>query len=296
LLDDLETLVCFQEEPFGSSSIYAQWQVMRAARDTGVTVLLDGQGADELFGGYPGSNGWALRSVGLFAVVQGLGSRHDRRDLLAAMASEWLPAAVARPYRLRRTTPYASEAVRNEASRLIPAVVATDGFQGPLVRELLRQTFVTSMPALLRYADRNSMAHSREVRLPFLDRRVAEFALSLPPAFLYRGGYTKAVLRDAVRGLVPNEVLDRRDKIGYETPQAQWLAEPSFVAAIRDVLLDPRARARGLYDMRRVEADAKAGLWRDPVGIWRVLNLELWLRLLTERPPSSSQAHVRTSV
>src|SRR5439155_11466810 len=117
-----------------------------------------------------------------------------------------------------------------------------DGLRGPLARELLRQSFYTSLPELLRYADRNSMAHSREVRLPYLERSVVEFGLSLPAAFVYRNGVTKAVLRDAARGSVPALVLDRRDKIGFETPQSAWLAESAWIARIGDVLLDPAAR------------------------------------------------------
>jgi len=127
------------------------------------------------------------------------------------------------------------------------------------------------------------MAHSREARMPFLDRRVAEFALSLPANLLFRDGMTKAVLREAVRGAVPDSVLGRRDKVGYETPQASWLSEPAFIRKIRDVLLDPRARRRGLYDTEQIEVDARTGIWRDSTAIWRALNLELWLQLMTEQ-------------
>jgi asparagine synthase (glutamine-hydrolysing) len=286
LLEELEPVARFQEEPFGSSSIYAQWRVMRAARDQDVTVLLDGQGADELFGGYPGSNGWALRSEGTVATVRGLARSRDRAGLVRALGSDWMPTSLVHAHRYRRTTPYASRLVRNFSTHVEPPRTPVDGLESPLAGELLRQAFHTSLPALLRYADRNSMAHSREVRLPYLDRRVAEFALSLPPDFLYRGGMTKAVLREAVRGLVPPEVLARRDKVGYETPQAQWLSEPAFLKTISEVLLDPRARARDLYVPRTIEADARAGRWRDPQGIWRTLNLELWLQAF-ERSPAN---------
>jgi asparagine synthase (glutamine-hydrolysing) len=276
-LTELETVVRFQEEPFVSASIYAQWRVMEAARQAGITVLLDGQGADELFGGYAGSNGWALRSQGLRGVVGGLASQADRRDVLRALVADRLPSAYAKWAWRRVTTPYALATVRAAAARLAAPTIAIAGLERPLARELLRQSFHTSMPGLLRYADRNSMAHSREVRLPFLDRRVAEFALSLPAGFLYRNGFTKAVLREAVRDLVPNEVLMRRDKVGYEPPQERWLADPVFVERIRDVLLDPGARARGVYEIPTIEKDARRGSWRDPYGIWRALNLELWL-------------------
>ncbi|MDP9285538.1 MAG: asparagine synthase (glutamine-hydrolyzing) [Actinomycetota bacterium] len=277
LLLELDTLVRFQEEPFGSTSIYAQWQVMRAARDAGVIVLLDGQGGDELFAGYAGSNGWALRSEGPFSVARGLVSARDRGAVLRALGSEELPASVVRWYRRREVTPYAAADVGEAAVRAITPSMRGDGLSGPLSRELLRQSFHTTIPALLRYADRSSMAFSREVRLPYLDRRVAEYAYSLPPDFLYRDGVTKAVLREAVRGLVPDVVLARRDKVGYETPQARWLSEPASVARVAEVLLDSRARTRGLYDTRTIEADVRVGRWRDTDGIWRALNLELWL-------------------
>jgi asparagine synthase (glutamine-hydrolysing) len=280
LLADLADVIGCQGEPFGSASIYAQWRVMRSARDAGITVLLDGQGADELFGGYPSALGWALRSQGMAGVARGLLSRTERANLVLAMEGERIraPMLFVSAFRRRQTTPYASREVRETVARRPRLLTPSDGFRTPLARELLRQTFHTSLPDLLRYADRNSMAHSREVRLPFLDRRIAEFALSLPAKFLYRRGVTKAVLREAVRGIVPAEVLARRDKVGFEPPQATWFAEPAFLSTISDVLLDRTARTRGLYDAAAIELDLSSGRWRDPGGIWRALNLELWLR------------------
>jgi asparagine synthase (glutamine-hydrolysing) len=279
-LDDLQTVVCSQEEPFGSASIYAQWRVMRSAHEAGITVLLDGQGADELFGGYHGSNGWALRSQGFSGIARGLVSARDRGMVIRVLGAGRLPARISEVYWRRLVTPYAGDTVRVAAARVVWPTVAGDGFHSPMSQELLRQTFHTSLPALLRYADRNSMAHSREVRLPFLDRRIAEYALSLPAAFLYRDGATKAILREAVAGVVPVEVLERRDKVGYEPPQDRWFSEPRFVSLVSEVLLDQQAQARGWYSPEAIEADAASGRWRDPNGIWRALNLELWLRAL----------------
>jgi asparagine synthase (glutamine-hydrolysing) len=279
-LDDLPGVICSQEEPFGSASIYAQWRVMKSAREAGITVLLDGQGADELFGGYHGSNGWALRSQGLAGVGRGLASTRDRGAVIRALGAGRLPARISKLYWHRLVTPYAGKTIGDAAAQVVWPTVAADGFQTPMSQELLRQTFHTSLPALLRHADRNSMAHSREVRLPFLDRRVAEYALSLPAAFLYRDGATKAILRDAVAGIVPAEVLERRDKVGYEPPQASWFGEPRFVSLVSDVLLDRQSRTRGWYSSQAIEADAATGRWRDLNGIWRALNLELWMQAL----------------
>lgn len=164
------------------------------------------------------------------------------------------------------------------------------GNGSPLGRELLAETFDTSLPSLLRYADRSSMAHSREVRLPFLDRRIAELALSLPASFLYHDGVTKRILRDAGRGLVPDGILDRTDKVGFEPPQRSWLEESALRAHVAEVLLDPTARSRSLYDAGEIEADSRAGRWRDPDGIWRAYNVEVWLRSLVDTTSSTSSA------
>ncbi len=243
LLADMDRLVRDQEEPFGSLSIYAQWRVNQRAHAEGVTVLLDGQGADELFAGYPGVTGKRFGA----------------------------PAFAGRLLRRRAASPYATAEAAAAGARVEPPGAEWKG-DSPLHGELLRQTFATSLPALLRYADRDSMAHSREVRLPFLDRRIAEFALSVPEDFLVRDGVRKAVLRDAVRDVVPARVLDRTDKVGFEPPQAKWMADDRFRALAGDAI-----RGGRFIDRAAVEADLRAGAWRDHGALWRALNAELWL-------------------
>jgi asparagine synthase (glutamine-hydrolysing) len=279
LIDDLERLVVDHEEPVLGSSVYAQWCVMRTAAHAGVVVLLDGQGADEAFAGYNAMAGYALLTD---RPLRGLADPR-RVELLQAAAARWAPRTLVRPYRRRFCSPYARAEVCLAAAALEPAYEAWFVGAAPLRRELLLQMTATSLPGLLRYADRNSMAHSREVRLPFLDRAVVEFALGLPPRFLYDGHETKHVLREAVRGLVPEVVLSRRDKVGYETPQARWLAQPSAQRRIAEVLLDGDGRTRGWLDVRAIEADLRAGSWRDDRAIWRALNAELWLQALRSR-------------
>jgi len=295
LLDDLPRLVRDHEEPVRSSSIYAQWRVMEAAREAGVTVLLDGQGADELLAGYRHLWGPAVRSLPL---REAAGAVARDRSLVAPVALslgyERLPGPAARAYRRLAASPYADRSVVAEAARgaalygagplALDGAGAGDGAAAtPLGRALLRDTFALSLPPLLRYADRSSMAHSREVRLPYLDRRLAEFALSMPAGWIYRGGRSKWILRAAVADAVPRSIVERRDKIGFETPQHRWLHEPAFMARLGEVLLDPAARARGLYRAKNVERDVSEGRWRDVDAIWRALNAELWLRELVER-------------
>ena len=285
LLDDLQALVDAQEEPFPSTSIYAQWRVMRAARDAGVVVLLDGQGADELFGGYEGIDGWALRSLGPWtALSAAMRDPRLREPVAVAYTAGRAPRAVARRYRLRRASPYVDPALARDAAEQVdgPPDWKQDG--PPLRRERLMQAFRTSLPQLCRYADRDSMAFAVEVRLPFLDPRIAEFALSLPPSLIWRDGVTKRVVRDALRGLVPNAVLDRSDKVGFETPEEQWFGTNVGRSRLAAILLD--GSAGGQWVRSEIERDMAAGAWRDTGAIWRAVNVELWLD--ASRAPASA--------
>jgi len=286
VLADLPELVLDHEEPVGSLSIYAQWRVMQLAKSAGVTVLLDGQGGDELFGGYPATLGWVLRSGPRRELVGALSDGAARRAFVDSLGYDYLPDALRRAYRRRAASPYVS-ADRTAEAAAAPIEPPTPWFRRgtPLQRQLVTQSFETSLPGLLRYADRSSMAWSREVRLPYLDRRIAELAFSLPAEFDHRDGVSKRILRDVGRGLVPDSVLDRRDKVGFEPPQKAWLQDERFRAFAGDVLLDSRARGRGLYDTEAIEQDLGRGTWRDQAALWRALNVELWLRELVESSP-----------
>ncbi len=277
LAGDLRAFVAAQQEPVLKLNQYAQWSVFAAAREAGVTVLLDGQGADELLAGYILTRGFALRSLGPAAMARAYATEPAARlPLRLAIARDALPASMAARLRRRDASPYATARAADVGAHAIPEEPDWPRARDPLRDQLLREAFFASLPHLLRYGDRNSMAHGREVRLPFLDRRVAELALSLPPGFLLDDGLTKRVLRDAVADLVPAAVLARRDKVGFEPPQARWLGSEAGRAWAADVLLDPRARQSGLIDVDAVAADHRAGAWRDPDALWRAMNVELW--------------------
>jgi asparagine synthase (glutamine-hydrolysing) len=270
LLDDLP-------KPFGGTSIYAQWRVMRAAREAGVVVLLDGQGADELFGGYLGIEGPALRSIPRSAALRAvIRNRRLARSAGLAYSLGAAPRVLVRQYHLRRASPYVKPDLAQQAVDYTESPSTyTEPAGSPFLRERLRQTFRTSLPDLCRFADKDSMAASVEVRLPFLDPSVAEFALSLPAHVVWDAGLTKRVLRDAIRGLVPEVILDRRDKIGYETPQDRWFATDDGRARVAEIILD--GAASETYVRAEVERDLAAGAWRDTSAIWRLVNVELWL-------------------
>jgi asparagine synthase (glutamine-hydrolysing) len=281
---DVVRVVTDQEEPFPSTSIYAQWCVMKKARETGVTVLLDGQGADELFAGYRGMDAWYLRSLGPHAMFSGAARDAQLiRRLIATYYPHLIPEPLQRWRTERNASPYvSSDLVRTSIGVEQPPPDWEDR-GSPLRRELLHQAFRTVLPDICRFADKNSMAHSVEVRLPFLDRRIADFAFSLRPGFLISDGISKRVLRTAAKGYAPRSVLNRRDKVAYATPEENWLTDPHVRRWIMGILSDPSVSGSGRYALDEIARDNRAGQWRSIRAIWRAVNAELWLATTTER-------------
>jgi asparagine synthase (glutamine-hydrolysing) len=283
LLETLGDVVWQQDEPFGSTSIVAQYHVMRLANEAGVKVLLDGQGADELLAGYPANAapryGGALRSgeaPGLIRRWLHHGSPAPaERVLWYALTNGRPPPTLARPSRALRGR---LGDRTSRAGRLSPARVRRDGTI--LARTMWRDVESAHLPGLLRFEDRNSMAFGIEARVPFLDHRLVEAALALPDRLKITDGEHKVALRRAMTGMVPDAVLDRRDKIGFSTPEASWLRDslPVLVhlaekpSAESMELLKPGTVA---WAMERWRA---GDLARDV--FWRLLSLELWLRIV----------------
>lgn len=239
----LESLVASQGEPFGSTSIYAQYRVFRRVREAGVKVLLEGQGADEMMAGYHGYPDARLRSlidqrnfVGAIALIRKWG-RWPGRDWKALSAQGLAAAlpALAQNQTLRRGAIELLNLGANQAAGFVKREFLIAPDKRPLIpsqehhgRRLIEALGVAlgekGVTPLLRHSDRNSMHFSVESRVPFLTTRFASLMLSLPEAYLLSGsGETKSVFRAAMRGIVPDEVLDRRDKIGFETTDHSWL-------------------------------------------------------------------------
>lgn len=223
-LADLDALVWHQEEPFTSASIYAQWCVMREARKAGVPVLLDGQGADEGLCGYRKFYLFYLRELAragrwpaLLGELAQLALHGDRGLLRWREGSRYLPA-----FLRRRVSGVDGWVDPGFASAYSQSRIDLGGYK-PVAERQKDDLLRFSVPSLLRYEDRNSMAWSIESRVPFLDYRLVEWLLTLPTEVKLAGGRTKAVLREALRGTVPQKVLDRRDKMGFVTPQQEWL-------------------------------------------------------------------------
>lgn len=237
---DLDAMLLMQGEPFGGTSIYAQYRVFKLAKESGITVTLDGQGADELLAGYSGYPGQRLLSL------------IEKSKILAAhqFAKQWArwpgrSYKLAWMYLARIVLPdsWYAFARKRMGRDFYPVWLNVDVLikhelhfsekrdprskanKGKRVREALANSLQgRGLPSLLRHGDRNSMAFSIESRVPFLTLPLAEFLLSLPEEYLISNdGETKHVFREAMRGIVPDSHLDRKDKVGFATPESEWL-------------------------------------------------------------------------
>src|SRR5215472_5436354 len=284
LVEEAERLAWHQEHPFVGPSIYAQWCVMRLAAEHGVTVLLDGQGADECLAGYLGAQAYHYRDLlgrlhwaSLAKSVWIQATRGGLKGIMSPLLPQGLAHGGALPSSLVEPL-CMTEEFRHIST--VPKTIAPKRFKSALHNELYQQLRCTMLPKLLRFADRSSMAFSREVRLPYLDHRVVEYLFAIPEAQKICGATTKFVLRNAMRGRLPDAVTNRVDKKGFETPQSAWLRGPLRVWA-ECILQSNSFRERGWVDQQ-----AALHVWRrflmhsgrSEALLFRWLSLEVWAR------------------
>jgi asparagine synthase (glutamine-hydrolysing) len=300
LLADLDSLIWHQDEPFQSTSIFAQWCVMGLARERGVTVLLDGQGADEALGGYRPYNVWLGHLIVAGKLMQAAREARQIRDvagvstvpLLARALAPHLPSTVLGRIRGARVSRNLSgSGLQSELARHFERHnAAAEPYENmrDLNEHLAALLLEDSLPNLLRYEDRNAMAFSIEARVPFLDYRLVEYVFTMAPHLRIHEGWTKWLHRAAFAGMLPPEVVWRRDKVGFETPEQQWFREGK--SALLDLLSSDEAAP--YLDMARVRREAPGLIDRgETAQVWRWINLVQWLRVL--RSAASPASHAR---
>ena len=245
-INDFETLCRHQEEPFPSSSIFAQYKVFELAKKQHIKVLLDGQGADETLAGYHKYIPWYLQQLvnrKQFKTAKNerrIFRQHDTPFLwgLKNYLATYLPAhATIHLEKMEYTKiirhPYLDKKfIRSLHGR------EWEGIYKPTVTKLndilYFNTINLGLEELLRFADRNSMAHGREVRLPFLNHQLVEFIFSLPAGLKIHEGNTKWLLRKAMEKKLPASIVWRKDKVGFEPPQQQWMRHPQIQEYIQE--------------------------------------------------------------
>jgi asparagine synthase (glutamine-hydrolysing) len=234
LVNDLNKIFYHQEQPFGTASILAQWEVMKLAKKESTIVLLDGQGADEILGGYTYYYRTFFQELyakdynsykRAYASYKNFGGNHFEVDMKFKLQAKF--PALYNKYLAFRSGPIEHPDMHpdfyNQYKKSTPAALH---YQPSLNNHMHTTLRINGMfESLLSYADRNSMAFSREVRLPFLNHQLVEFVYSLPSEYKIHDGWTKYLLRKAYEGMLPKEITWRKDKIGYATPEKQWMSD-----------------------------------------------------------------------
>ncbi len=295
-LGDLQDFAWTNELPTGSTSQYAQYCVFKLAKQHGITVLLDGQGADELLGGYE----QYFRPY--MTALDETGDTGDREAERRAIQARYPLALAGKSESLKAGLPlglsWPIAQMTGKGSNLLfgvdfglankmkaeAAMVREQRFHA-LTAALYDDSFKSHLPTLLRYGDRNSMAHSRETRLPFCDHRIAEFALSLGPRQLMGGPETKRLIRRSLNGTLPDTIAKRWNKQGFLPPQDLWFKN-GLRSLARDTFADASFRQRGYWRTAwwdRVMARLEAGESHLAWTVWKPVMAEAWQRHFVER-------------
>ncbi len=289
---DLDDLIRSQGEPFGSTSLYAQFRIYQSAKEAGVTVMLDGQGADELLAGYFGypenrvqslldkhSYASALSLITNWSKLPGRESKNLIKSTVKYLLPEKSQELSSRYLRtLNQPTFIKDQYIPIDS---FPDVYPHDIWGGRrLTERLLKEQSNGALVSLLRHADRNSMRWSIESRVPFLNTKLSELVLSFPEIHLLNAnGETKSVFREAMRGIVNQEILDRKDKIGFATPQNKWVTK-DFLS---EQLLSNERNDIDFIDQHLLKAylvSDQNNSARKLNMTWRIVNLTKWKRLI----------------
>jgi len=287
LLNDLNDLIFSQDVPFGSTSIYAQYRVMKTAREAGITVMLDGQGGDELFTGYTPYYYMFYKEVKKNRDENLLKTEYNyvkntpfgdmninkfvRKDIIMDIARKYFPQKVKDILRA---------VIRQPESRYISVSGKTyrQYFYSTLNQMLNTLMSYTSLPILLKYEDRNSMRFSIESRTPFADDvNLIEYTFLIPGVYKIHNGWSKYLLRESMGNIVPKQIKERTDKIGFSTPEYDWLQSIKPL-----VFYDDNSDIKKILNIAQMERDwEKIFTKQNRTGvtnIWRYINFILWFK------------------
>ena len=293
---DLDDIIWHQEEPYSTLSILPQWHIMETARKKGVKVLLTGQAGDETLGGYHKYYfylfadlikrikwGRASREIAAYTKTHPAGgiAGEVARILVSSCLPEGLRAALSG--KGAGANAFVGKAFSAGLSR---SVLTEKKFSGILNNDLYNGLYISPLPSLLHIDDRASMAHSVETRSPFLDYRLIEYLFSVDSDYKIRGGMTKFILREAMKGILPEDVRTRRDKMGFPAPLKTWLRGP-LNKTVAEVFASPEFASRPYLNAEAVKgafaaySEGKSGM--SEYTFWSCFNLELWLRKFMDR-------------
>lgn len=301
LWDSLPEMLWYQDEPVHTITAVVSFHLSGLAAKNGIKVVMNGQGADETLGGYPSyfKDRWTslLMTKGYRALISEINDfvsiqSGDSKSMARGVVTHTLKSAI------RRLNPY-RQAVRN---KILRQYADDDWFDPELSKHLsktsdyeaidLRSTLERAMaraplPLYLRLEDRNSMAHSIEARLPFLDYQLVELAHSLPDEWKLRGPWNKHILRESMHKKIPENVRMRPDKMGFPTPFGRWLRENLYEDALN--ILNDSSFDRSLFRVESIKRDLerhKKGDGDFSRKIFDILQFHIWSKLDPNHAPS----------
>jgi asparagine synthase (glutamine-hydrolysing) len=284
LKQDLHSFVLAHGEPIPSTAPYAQFKVMELAKDH-VVVTIDGQGADEHLAGYHYFYGYYFKDLllhwrlgKLIKEIYQYTTKHKSLHGLKSLGFFLLPKSLRTKARVNKVGYLNSDFVSKYAAG---NNIAGNLYGSPNLKEALIDHFEYKLEHLLKWEDRNSMWFSLEARVPFLDYRLVEKTLATSGDWKIKNGMTKHIMREGMKGILPEKIRIRRDKIGFDTPQDEWFCEPAWQEIIRDILKSDTLKKRNLImpdvaqNMYAKHLAKKINISKE---IWKWIHLELWFR------------------
>ena len=285
LRTELSAFVRAHDEPVISTSMYAQWNVMKLASQHKIKVLLDGQGGDELLGGYrwhfPVFHGQLLKELRFGDLLREIGATRGATDLsmlsLARPILQKLAKALIPRTKRAGFLGVSGYLNRDFAANCASRAMALSKSDFSLQRRLFEEETRFNLQQLLHYEDRNSMAFSIEARVPFVEYRLIEFVMNVPAVYKIHDGWSKYLLRRAMEGQLPKNIQWRKDKMGFVSPEELWMRElhGDFQTLLRHQPLRAGRFVQSEKFARDFEQSALPFVSSDT---WRFLNLEFWMR------------------
>jgi asparagine synthase (glutamine-hydrolysing) len=289
-------MLAYQDEPVHALNALITFDIFELAAANHVKVMLNGGGADEVLGGYfrffrrqwytllkAGKVREVWSEIDAYTRVHG----GDRAALFRGVVGYLCRSRLGGLSGLQALARWRRRRGRRETSWFTPDIADTQNDDAPVdmtLEKALRNSVARAPLAYyLRLDDRNSMAHSVEVRAPFLDYRLVSLVFGLPSQWKIRGPWNKYVLREAMRGYIPEPVRSRSDKMGFPVPERQWV-RGALYEPLQDLLATQALRSRGFYNVAAIRQDLerhKAGEVDVARGVLAVAQLESWFRLAT---------------
>jgi len=292
VMNDLMQITWHHDYPIPGSSPVAQYYVMQLARKNNVVVLLDGQGSDEILGGY--MHTFYRYYADLFAQFQWgkLSSEFphfltqvEKGSITSKILKTKLSSLFSEKTLYKNEARFAFNPLSVHYSNRINFDEILNLKTSRVSNFLYNQLMSTSIQTLLHFEDRNSMAHSIESRVPFLDYRFVEFAFSQPSTFKLHKNYGKYIHREALKTIVPREIMERKDKLGFLSPGEHYWMRNEMKEFYKEMLNSSSFKNRGIFNHKKIETEYKQylnGKSTNARWLWMVMALEFWFRKFTD--------------